>query len=72
MTNDLSNITLVFDEDIESCENMFKELENLVQIDLSKFDASKVTSMRSMFEGCINLERIYFGRMNTCLKNVLI
>ena len=65
MLNNFSKITLVFDEDIDSCENMFKELDNIKQINLSKFETSKVTSMRSMFEGCSNLENIYFGKMNT-------
>ena len=60
-----NNITLIFDIQIEDCENMFMNLGNIIGIDLSHFDASKVTNMISMFDGCSNLENIKFGNINT-------
>ena len=60
-----NNITLIFDIQIEDCESMFMDLENIIGIDLSHFDSSKVTNMISMFDGCSNLENIKFGNINT-------
>ena len=66
-----NNITLVFNEDIVSCEMMFNDINNMTEIDLSKFDNSKSTNMRSMFNGCTKLEKINFGNIKTSLvKNM--
>ena len=65
LINDINNITLIFDEEINSCENMFNGLTNLILIDLSKFDSSKVKNMNSMFYGCTNLKKITFGNIVT-------
>ena len=66
---DLNNVTLIFEEGIDSCENMFKDLINLKEIDLSNFDFSKVTKMNYMFRNCNNLEKINFGKINTSSVN---
>ena len=64
-------VTITFDSFIESCENMFKELTNIVEINLKNLDTSKVTSMNSMLYGCSNLKSLYFGNINTSLvKNM--
>ena len=60
-----NNITLLFSRQIESCEYMFYNLKNIIEVDLSRFDASKVTSMYYMFFHCSNLEKINFGNINT-------
>ena len=65
LVGDKNNITLKFDTQIESCYYMFYFVENIIEIDLSNFDASKVTDMRFMFRGCSNLEKIEFGNINT-------
>ena len=65
LEDNINNITIIFDDDINSCENMFKDLLNIKEVDLSNFDASKVTSMLSMFNGCNYLEKITFGNINT-------
>ena len=39
-------------------EIMFKNCSSLASIDLSNFDTSKVTDMRSMFYGCGNLTSV--------------
>ena len=65
LVGDRNNITLKFDTQIESCIAMFELLKNIIEIDLSNFDASKVITMRSMFNGCSNLEKIEFGNINT-------
>ena len=65
LNNDINNITLIFEEEIISCENMFYGLTNLIFIDLSKFDSSKVKNINSMFYGCTNLKKIIFGNIVT-------
>ena len=60
-----NNITLLFSRQIESCESMFESLTNIIEIDLSRFDASKVITMYRMFYDCSNLEKINFGNINT-------
>ena len=60
-----NNVTLIFNDEITSCENMFKGLSNIIEIDLSFFDFSKVKNMYSMFYGCTNLKKIKFGNINT-------
>ena len=60
-----NNVTLIWNDTLESCENLFKDLDNIIEIDLSKFDTSKVASMQSMFQGCENLKYINFHNINT-------
>ena len=60
-----NTIKLRFEGQIETCRLMFYNLENITEINLSNFDASKVTNMYRMFNGCSNLEKIEFGNINT-------
>ena len=53
--NSLNNVTIKFNTQIESCENMFNGLLSIIEIDLSKFDASNVISMYRMFSGCTTI-----------------
>ena len=65
--NGLNNVTIRFHSEINSCEKMFNESSNIIEIDLSNFDTSKVTNMDSMFFMLTNLEKINFGNINTSL-----
>ena len=62
---DINNVTLIFDDDFNSFENMFNGLINLIEIDLSDLDTSKVLSMKSMFKDCESLKKINFGNIIT-------
>ena len=62
--NNINNISLIFEEKIISCKSMFKNVVNIIEIDLSKFDFSEVKNMENMFSGLINLKNIYFGNVN--------
>ena len=69
--NENVHITLIFEYALDSCENMFINLSKIYSVDLSNFDASKVTSMSNMFSGCDQLNRIDFGNINTSsLENI--
>ena len=38
MDNEINNVKLIFNKNIESCENMFYGSENITEIDFSNFD----------------------------------
>ena len=65
LPEEINNVTLRFNREINSCYRMFYSLINLIEMDLSNFDFSKVTSMNSMFGHCKNLSKINFGKMKT-------
>ena len=44
MDYEINHITLIFNDNIESSENMFYGCENMTEIDLSKFDFSKIVN----------------------------
>ena len=67
LSNGINNVTIRFEEQLESCKNMFQGLTNIIEIDLSNFDTSKVKDMSYMFNNCENLEKIIFGNINTSL-----
>ena len=50
---------------IDTLEMFFMGKQNVLEVDLSEFDASEVTSMNSMFFDCKNLRNIIFGNINT-------
>ena len=69
---DFNNVTIKFNNPINSCEKMFEGLANIKEIDLSNFDTSKVIRMDYMFYGCSNLEKINFGKINTSLVKTMM
>ena len=51
--NQIDNyVELIWDENITSCAFMFFRCSNIIEINLSNFNTSKVTSMNNMFSGC--------------------
>ena len=65
LERDINNITLIFQDQIESLERMFKDVNNLIEIDLSNFDTSKVTNMFQMFSNCLKLISVDLSDLNT-------
>ena len=63
--NEISKVTLIWNQKINTCDSLFKSSTSIIEIDLSNFDTSIVTSMKSMFENCTQLEYINFGDINT-------
>ena len=63
--NGLNNITLKFNQEIVTCQNMFCSSSQIIEIDLSNFDSSNVKNMNKMFYGCKKLTKINFGNINT-------
>ena len=61
---DINNVTLKFNTAIEDCTFMFNHVYNIIEVDLSDFDASNVNTMFCMFQACTNLEKVNFGKIN--------
>ena len=61
-------IKILFTKKFEDCSFMFRGCENIINIDLSCFNSSKVKNMHYMFGKCYNLKEINLNNLDT--KNV--
>ena len=61
----INTIKIEFDETITSLKEIFAELQNLLEVDLSNFDSSSVNDMKDMFINCVNLNSIKLSNLNT-------
>ena len=60
-----STIKLVWNSTSNNLDYMFKDLVNLLEVDLSKYDTSSVTSMKQLFYGCNSLISVNLSGLNT-------
>ena len=67
LENGLNNVSIIFDNEINTCAYMFSYLNNIKEIDLSNFNTSLVINMSSMFMNCSKLEKINLWNINTIL-----
>jgi len=58
-------VELIWDDNINYCQYMFSECEEIIEIDLSNFNTSQVTEMESMFYGCSSLTSINLSNLDT-------
>ena len=65
LDRELNNITFRFEPENINYNNMFLYIGEIIEIDVSKIDTSKVSDLSGMFRNCINLKSINFGNMNT-------
>lgn len=63
--NEINIILMKWNYSLTDCSNMFYEINNIEEINLSNFDSSTVTSMSSMFQGCSSLVSLDFSNLNT-------
>ena len=61
----INNVTLEYDQKKTNLDRFFQTIENVIEIDLSNFDTTGVTSMKYMFLSCINLRYINFNNVDT-------
>ena len=59
------SIKLIFKTKMQDCSYMFCNCTNIMEIDLTSFDTSKVNNMSRMFYNCCNLTNIDFSSFNT-------
>ena len=69
---ELNSVVIKFNKSITTCSSMFSGLTNIIEVDLSNFDASKVVNINSMFNNCLNLKRINFGKINTSSVKIYV
>ena len=65
-------VELIFNDNINNTNDMFKECTSITEINLSNFDTSSVTSMDNMFEGCLSLTSINLSNLKTSLVKRMI
>ena len=63
--NSVYNIRIIWNIPIQETKSMFEDCSQIIEIDLSKFEASEATSMEKMFRGCSNLNFINFLSFDT-------
>ena len=56
---------------MDNCNSLFKDCSDIVEIDLSSFDASQVYQMNYMFQGCSSLTSINLSNVNTSLVTLM-
>ena len=60
-----NNIVLIWDNEISDCKWMFYRCSDIVDINLSNFNASKVKNMGGMFQNCKKLTSIILSNFDT-------
>ena len=60
-----NTIIIKWDSPINTCENLFYNLYNILEADLSNFDSSQSTSMCGMFQRCTSLRTINLKNLDT-------
>ena len=58
-------VELIWNNSLSDCQHMFYQCSDIIEIDLSNFDASNCKSMWSMFNGCSKLASINLINFNT-------
>ena len=67
LENEQNTITIKWNYNLPNFRYMFKELNNLIEVDLSKLDCSGISEMSMMFYDCTNLKYINFNIFDTSL-----
>ena len=63
LESEVENIIVMrWDYKLNNCFSMFMELTNIIEIDLSNFDASELVNMNKMFFSCTNLKNVIIGQ----------
>ena len=60
-------IILKWNSPVTDCSYLFATLNNIIKIDLSKFDSFSITNLHRMFSGCSKLTTIIFDYFDTSL-----
>ena len=70
--NNINDVKIIFKENPTSTAYMFYGCENIIEINLSKFDSSQVTNTEEMFEGCYSLISLDLTNFNTSQVNSMM
>ena len=70
--NDPENIIILrWNSSLDTCKNMFYNLDSAISVDFSNFDSSKITDMTAMFYGCKSLKSVNFNNIDTPLLKTM-
>ena len=67
-----NEIILSWNQTFETCYNLFSSCKDIVSIDLSNFDSSKISTMNGMFSDCNSLKSVNFENFNTASSKNMI
>ena len=62
---EINIVELIWINDLTKCHCMFFECSSIIEVDLSKFNSEKVTTLNSMFDSCSSLYYVNFTGFNT-------
>ena len=62
--SEINSVRIAWDNKLTTCKNMFKGVWDLIEIDFSEFDFSKVTDMTSLCDWCENVTSINMNNGN--------
>jgi len=71
LTNQINHITMKWNNQITNCNGMFQQLTNIISVDLSKFDSSKVVNFDSIFYNSYNIKSIILANLNTSSSEIM-
>ena len=71
ITNTDSNVTISWNNKLNSTYQMFEGCTDIIEIDFSDFDSSQVTQMNEMFVNCMSLRSINFGNFKTSKVKIM-
>jgi len=63
--NETNLVQLLWNYPLYDTSSMFKDLKNILAIDLSKFNSIYITNTTMMFSGCESIVSIFFTNFNT-------
>ena len=66
-TSGIHTIKILFRKKLYDCRCLFYNCEDIIEVDLSNFDCSQVTSCESMFDNCKSLKVINLGKLDFSL-----
>ena len=68
---EINSIKLIWSNELYSLFRIFENMTNVTEVDLSKFDTSKINNMCQMFWGCTSLTSINLNNINTSLVETM-
>ena len=63
----IHTIKIIFRKKLYDCSFLFNNCKEIIEIDMSNFDCSQVTSCESMLDGCISLKKLNLGKLDFSL-----
>ena len=61
LNDNINSISMKWNNQLNTCQNMFSSITCIEEIDLSNFNFSKISSTEKMFYQCVNLKYVYIN-----------